>query len=58
MTEPPIQGDHPNPYVDGPGDEAALDGGEGLRVAAGMASAVNAEGFREILGVCKGPTED
>jgi transposase-like protein len=49
----PIEGDHPYLYLDGIVMKRTW-AGEVRNVSLLVASAVNAEGFREILGICEG----
>ena len=53
----PIEGDHPYLYLDGIVMKRTW-AGEVRNVSLLVASAVNAEGFREILGICEGAKED
>jgi putative transposase len=53
----PIAGDHPYLYLDGIVMKRSW-AGEVRNVSLLVASAVNAEGFREILGICEGAKED
>lgn len=53
----PISGDHPYLYLDGIVMKRSW-AGEVRNVSLLVASAVNAEGFREILGICEGAKED
>ena len=52
-----IEGDHPYLYLDGIVMKRSW-AGEVRNVSLLVASAVNAEGFREILGICEGAKED
>jgi transposase-like protein len=52
-----IEGDHPYLYLDGIVMKRTW-AGEVRNVSLLVASAVNAEGFREILGICEGAKED
>jgi hypothetical protein len=52
-----IEGKHPYPYVDGIVMKRSW-AGEVRIVSLWVASAVNSEGFREILGICEGAKED
>src|SRR5262244_2778884 len=53
----PIEGEHPYLYLDGIVLKRSW-AGEVRNVSLLVASAVNAEGFREILGICEGAKED
>ena len=53
----PIEGEHPYLYLDGIVMKRSW-AGEVRNVSLLVASAVNAEGFREILGICEGAKED
>jgi transposase-like protein len=53
----PIEGDHPYLYLDGIVMKRTW-AGEVRNVSLLVASAVNAEGYREILGICEGAKED
>jgi putative transposase len=53
----PIEGEHPYLYLDGIVMKRTW-AGEVRNVSLLVASAVNAEGFREILGICEGAKED
>ena len=53
----PIEGDHPYLYLDGIVIKRTW-AGEVRNVSLLVASAVNAEGHREILGICEGAKED
>ena len=53
----PIEGEHPYLYLDGIVMKRSW-AGEVRNVSLLVASAVNAEGFREILGICDGAKED
>ena len=53
----PIEGEHPYLYLDGIVMKRSW-AGEVRNVLLLVASAVNAEGFREILGICEGAKED
>ena len=53
----PIAGDHPYLYLDGIVMKRSW-AGEVRNVSLLVASAVNAEGYREILGICEGAKED
>lgn len=53
----PIQGDHPYLYLDGIVMKRSW-AGEVRNVSLLVASAVNSEGYREILGICEGAKED
>jgi putative transposase len=53
----PIEGDHPYLYLDGIVMKRSW-AGEVRNVSLLVASAVNAEGYREILGICEGAKED
>lgn len=53
----PIAGEHPYLYLDGIVMKRSW-AGEVRNVSLLVASAVNAEGFREILGICEGAKED
>jgi transposase-like protein len=53
----PIEGEHPYLYIDGIVMKRTW-AGEVRNVSLLVASAVNAEGFREILGICEGAKED
>ncbi len=52
-----IEGEHPYLYLDGIVIKRSW-AGEVRNVSLPVASAVNAEGFREILGICEGAKED
>ena len=52
-----IEGEHPYLYLDGIIMKRTL-AGEVRNVSLLVASAVNSEGFREILGICEGAKED
>jgi transposase-like protein len=52
-----IEGEHPYLYLDGIVMKRSW-AGEVRNVSLLVASAVNSEGFREILGVCEGAKED
>ena len=52
-----IEGEHPYLYLDGIVMKRAW-AGEVRNVSLLVASAVNSEGFREILGICEGAKED
>ena len=52
-----IEGEHPYLYLDGIVMKRSW-AGEVRNVSLLVASAVNAEGFREILGICEGAKED
>ena len=53
----PIEGEHPYLYLDGIVMKRTW-AGEVRNVSLLVASAVNAEGYREILGICEGAKED
>ena len=53
----PIEGDHPYLYLDGIVMKRT-GAGEVRNVSLLVATAVNAEGYREILGICEGAKED
>ena len=53
----PIEGDHPYLYLDGIVMKRTW-AGEVRNVSLLVASAVNSEGYREILGICEGAKED
>ena len=53
----PIEGDHPYLYLDGIVMKRTW-AGEVRNVSLLVATAVNAEGYREILGICEGAKED
>lgn len=53
----PIEGDHPYLYLDGIVMKRTW-AGEVRNVSLLVASAVNKEGYREILGICEGAKED
>ena len=53
----PIEGEHPYLYLDGIVMKRSW-AGEVRNVSLLVASAVNSEGFREILGICEGAKED
>ena len=53
----PINGEHPYLYLDGIVMKRSW-AGEVRNVSLLVASAVNSEGFREILGICEGAKED
>jgi len=53
----PIEGDHPYLYLDGIVMKRTW-AGEVRNVSLLVASAVNADGYREILGICEGAKED
>jgi putative transposase len=53
----PIEGEHPYLYLDGIVMKRTW-AGEVRNVSLLVASAVNSEGFREILGICEGAKED
>jgi transposase-like protein len=53
----PIEGEHPYLYLDGIVMKRSW-AGEVRNVSLLVASAVNGEGFREILGICEGAKED
>ena len=53
----PIEGDHPYLYLDGIVMKRTW-AGEVRNVSLLVASAVNTEGYREILGICEGAKED
>ena len=53
----PIEGEHPYVYLDGIVLKRSW-AGEVRNVSLLVASGVNAEGFREILGICEGAKED
>ena len=53
----PIEGDHPYLYLDGIVMKRSW-AGEVRNVSLLVASAVNADGYREILGICEGAKED
>jgi transposase-like protein len=53
----PIEGEHPYLYLDGIVMKRAW-AGEVRNVSLLVASAVNSEGYREILGICEGARED
>jgi putative transposase len=53
----PIEGEHPYLYLDGIVMKRSW-AGEVRNVSLLVASAVNAEGYREILGICEGAKED
>jgi transposase-like protein len=52
-----IEGEHPYLYLDGIVMKRTW-AGEVRNVSLLVASAVNSEGFREILGICEGAKED
>lgn len=53
----PIEGDHPYLYLDGIVMKRTW-AGEVRNISLLVASAVNSEGYREILGICEGAKED
>ena len=53
----PIEGDHPHLYLDGIVMKRSW-AGEVRNVSLLVASAVNAEGYREVLSICEGAKED
>jgi putative transposase len=53
----PVEGDHPYLYLDGIVMKRTW-AGEVRNVSLLVASAVNSEGYREILGICEGAKED
>ncbi len=53
----PIDGEHPYVYLDGIVMKRGW-AGEVRNVSLPVAIAVNAEGYREILGICEGAKED
>ncbi len=53
----PIEGEHPYLYLDGIVMKRTW-AGEVRNVSLLVASAVNSEGYREILGICEGAKED
>ena len=57
LAEPPLEGEHPYLYLDGIVMKRTW-AGEVRNVSLLVASAVNSEGYREILGICEGAKED
>ena len=57
MANRRIEGEHPYLYLDGIVMKRTW-AGEVRNVSLLVASAVNSEGFREILGICEGAKED